>query len=616
MRSRFNIVARLILIGTFAFTSCALVSDTARAGDGATSQIELERPDDPPGTPARPTPGALRSAPVTFGSFTSIQVNVDGAGANIAGDAANEPSIAVDPNAPNHMAIGWRQFDTIASNFRQAGNAYTTDGGRTWTFPGVLDPGVFRSDPVLSFDAAGVFYYNSLKVINPNTPEHILNCAVFKSFDGGMTWDPEVFAFGGDKAWTTVDRTGGMGDGHLYQAWNLAANQYGDSLFSRSTDENTSWERPQLISQNPVWGTLDVASDGTLYISGISDFVRSDFMVAKSTNAKNAAATPTFTSTIFSLGGSQNFGTGPNPGGMLGQVWLTVDRSGGANDGNVYVLCTIDPTGPDPGDVIFSRSTDGGANWSAPVRINDDAAGSRRWQWFGTMSIAPNGRLDVIWNDNRNHTPSINMSELFYSFSTDGGLTWSPNQQLSPVWDSFLGWPNQNKIGDYYHMVSDDVGASLAWAATFNGEQDVYYLRIGDYDCNTNGVADSLDIAGGGSDDDNMNGIPDECEDIITAVGPPDAAPFRLHQNVTNPFNPITTIAFDMPAAGGYVQLLVFDASGRLVRMLVDGYLGAGRQHATWDGRDASGNAASSGIYFYRLEAAGFSESRKMVLLK
>jgi hypothetical protein len=58
------------------------------------------------------------------------------------------------------------------------------------------------------------------------------------------------------------------------------------------------------------------------------------------------------------------------------------------------------------------------------------------------------------------------------------------------------------------------VGASLAWANTFNGEQDVYYLRIGDYDCNVNGVGDATDIGVGGSPDTNGNGIPDECEDL------------------------------------------------------------------------------------------------------
>jgi hypothetical protein len=53
------------------------------------------------------------AATISFGRFTSIQVNVDAAGANILGDAANEPSIAVDPNQPNRMAIGWRQFDVV-----------------------------------------------------------------------------------------------------------------------------------------------------------------------------------------------------------------------------------------------------------------------------------------------------------------------------------------------------------------------------------------------------------------------------------------------------------------------------------------------------------------------
>ena len=105
-----------------------------------------------------------------------------------------------------------------------------------------------------------------------------------------------------------------------------------------------------------------------------------------------------------------------------------------------------------------------------------------------------------------------NISELFYTFSTDGGLTWEPNTQASPSFDSHIGWPNQNKLGDYYHMVSDLVGADLAYAATFHGEQDVYYLRIGDYDCNGNGVGDPDDIAAMTSGDCNGNEIPDECE--------------------------------------------------------------------------------------------------------
>ena len=98
-----------------------------------------------------------------FGLFTSYQANVDANGNNIVGDAANEPSIAVDPTDSNKMTIGWRQFDTWTSNFRQGGWGYTTDGGVHWTFPGVLENNVFRSDPVLDSNELGTFFYLSLR---------------------------------------------------------------------------------------------------------------------------------------------------------------------------------------------------------------------------------------------------------------------------------------------------------------------------------------------------------------------------------------------------------------------------------------------------------------------
>ena len=100
-------------------------------GVEAESPYQPERMQDPylPG-PGQPEAGPRSTPP------GSVQVNVDANGNNIVGDAANEPSIVVDPTNPQHIVIAWRQFDTIASNFRQAGHAYSTDGGLTWTFPG------------------------------------------------------------------------------------------------------------------------------------------------------------------------------------------------------------------------------------------------------------------------------------------------------------------------------------------------------------------------------------------------------------------------------------------------------------------------------------------------
>jgi len=97
-----------------------------------------------------------------YGVFISYQVNVDANGNNIVGDAANECAISVDPTDGSKMAIGWRQFDSVLSNFRQGGYGYTTDGGMHWTFPGVLENNVFRSDPVTNSDETGTFFYLSL----------------------------------------------------------------------------------------------------------------------------------------------------------------------------------------------------------------------------------------------------------------------------------------------------------------------------------------------------------------------------------------------------------------------------------------------------------------------
>ncbi len=88
-----------------------------------------------------------------------------------------------------------------------------------------------------------------------------------------------------------------------------------------------------------------------------------------------------------------------------------------------------------------------------------------------------------------------------------------------------------------------------------------------------------------------------------------------LRQNTPNPFNPTTTIAFDL-ARRGHVVLRVYDVSGRVVRTLVDGVQDAGTHRATWDGRDDRGARVASGVYLYRLQAGSVTRTRKMVMMK
>jgi hypothetical protein len=90
----------------------------------------------------------------------------------------------------------------------------------------------------------------------------------------------------------------------------------------------------------------------------------------------------------------------------------------------------------------------------------------------------------------------------------------------------------------------------------------------------------------------------------------------HLSQAVPNPFNPSTTIHYRVPTGGGRVRLTVYDLSGREVRVLVDAEQSGGDYSSVWRGRDGSGREVGSGVYFYRLEVAGTTFEKKMVLLK
>lgn len=518
--------------------------------------------------------GKQTSTPYRFSTtdFFTVQVNVDQFGQNIIGDAANEPSIAVNPTNPNNMAIGWRQFDTISSNFRQAGYAYSTDAGQTWTFPGVIEPGIFRSDPVLDADNYGNIFYYSLSTASGYT------CELFKSINGGATWLGPVPAYGGDKGWMTIDRTGSLGQGNIYC---FSRDDVSTTIvMTRSIDGGQSFQPLVNVPQNPGRGTLDVGVNGELYAAGLS-FNNGQFVLARSSNAPDSLATPVFEfSTQLDLGGQFSSYAGPNPGGLLGQTIVASDNFGASGDSTVYVLSSVDPPGIDPLDVYFIRSTNRGNSWSSPIRINDDP-GTSAWQWFGTLSVAPNGRIDVIWLDTRDD-PGTYLSSLYYAFSEDNGQSWSQNERLSPAFDPHVGWPQQNKMGDYFDMISDDYGASIAWAGTFNGEEDVYYGRIS-----------QMPVA-----------IDDEQDDSKIP------GTFSLSQNYPNPFNPSTKINYSIPEIS-FVTLKVYDVLGNEIAELVKEEKYAGNYSA-----DFKADALPSGTYFYKLTVGNFSETRKMILLK
>src|SRR5215471_17219134 len=214
--STFSHAMRSSTLLIFSFLTLALLLVVPVASGQTLSPVRkyplkepLEKYNMPP-APARKIETSTRMIS-PFGVFTSYQTNVDANGNNILGDAANEPSIAVDPTDGNKMMIAWRQFNSISSDFRQAGWGYTTDAGLTWTFPGVLQNNVFRSDPVTKSDETGNFFYLSLQ----STEQQSFFCDdLWRSTNGGQTFmeqSPDEAGHGGDKEWFTIDtNVGGM----------------------------------------------------------------------------------------------------------------------------------------------------------------------------------------------------------------------------------------------------------------------------------------------------------------------------------------------------------------------------------------------------------------------
>ena len=161
--------------------------------------------------------------------------------------------------------------------------------------------------------------------------------------------------------------------------------------------------------------------------------------------------------------------------------------------------------------------------------------------------------------------------------SVDDILGWYPSPLVPDGdLDNFIG---ENTDGDWTLHISDNAGADT-------GILNEWCVRI------SYGV--STGIAAGS-------------EDLPKAV--------TLKANVPNPFNPQTTISFDLPRKSN-VDLAVYELSGRRVATLASGSLEAGSHNIVWRGRDDSGRPVASGMYFYRLSTDEETFTRKMVLLK
>ncbi len=506
---------------------------------------------------------------------------------NISEDSApqNETSVKISRKNPSRVVAAWRDFRRgVSPANRKVGYSYSTDGGQTWSVSRLLDStllpnGLIRnSDPTVGVDSAGNFYIAVIALTGTNGNGTL---AVYKSTDGGVTFPIAVVASqtgSEDKEYIATDFTiGSPFRNYLYMSWTTFSGNIAN-LLTRSTNDGIIWTTGQQFNEpNNVGQGSDLAigANGEVNITWLSGDASNDWiMFDKSTDGGNTFATDI----RISEGATPVI---PITSGGVTFPSIAADISGSNSNGYLYVTW-CDSRNGDP-DVFVSRSTNRGANWSSPLRVNDDAVANGKLQCWPWIEVNDSGNVAVIYYDSRN-TASQNIIDAYLAVSTDHGISFN-NYRLSS--QSFpTSQPNSAvRFGDYIGI-------------------DYYKNTIVPVWC---------DERAGGVNMEAYTAIVSSPVNISTLASQlPDK--FELYQNYPNPFNPTTRIIYNL-SEDGFVTLKIYSALGQEMETIVNSSRHRGSYSETWDG-----SKFTSGVYFYSLtvEANGnaFTDTKKMILLK
>lgn len=361
-------------------------------------------------------PANLLNSPLdpTSVGTPNVTVNQDTATA-----PQNETAIAVDPNNPKRIVGGLNDYVTTtwtcflgeipcsAFGDGYSGTYFSNDGGATWCCASKLDgsnigtliPGVTHltggqydaaGDPAVAFDSQGNVFYSGLgfdRTAPPNTVA--VNKGMFDS-KGNLSWGPPAFinqtkspSTINDKSWIAVDSNPGSPfRDRVYVTWtrfifNPVNGRYVQSpiAVSRSSDNGNTFTDPQLIVNNVLYdqgSRPTIGPDGTVYVFWLGSTrlaALDSIWVVKSTNGGKSWSKPTAVSDVVNIIPVRNtvFRVNSYPAAAVapnGDVYVTwdsmmSDSTGGMCPSRTNVGCHA--------AALYSKSTDGGASWSAPA---------------------------------------------------------------------------------------------------------------------------------------------------------------------------------------------------------------------------------------------------------
>jgi hypothetical protein len=416
----------------------------------------------------------------------------------------------------------------------------STDAGATFQSGGTLlaDPlpaGVaFRDllgDPVVGCTSSTNFYYASSAIDLTIDGGYFSGITVSRSTDGGQTWGTATMAVRKnghylDKPWMAVSpgRTPGSDVIHVtytdvdysYPATGGCPRQSRSAIeYVRSTDGGGTWSEPLVIEE--ICGFFPGFVQGSQVRVGLQSDVYvaweaypfwyrppREIRIRKSGDGGASFGATVPVSMVTPIGDA--FGLQGMVRTFMDLQGLAVDRSDGPNRGTVYVawhdgrnLKKSDPFASPGcqrnwntantycfGDIMVSRSEDGGATWSPPARINDDAIGLAVDQYQPALSVDKDGTVFAFFYDRRRDARNFRI-DTYLASSTDGGRTWTNAPVTQASFPSITGQDLYNffmstySTGDHIGIAADGTQASpgvvLAWGDNSQGDPNIQTAR-------------------------------------------------------------------------------------------------------------------------------------------
>jgi len=387
-------------------------------------------------------PNRFSTFPRLGGSATfTFPGSPQAAGANInisnKTGAQSETTVAVDPTDKRHI---YASSNDNLETFQMWNGLYqSTDGGQTWVNDNFNDPS-FCYDTWMDFNLSGDAFFSY-----ECSDERI----AYKKA-GQTAWTKLKLTNAGsfpDRDMVRVDRQ--VGSPHLGSVYigydDNGANNTAYVL--HSNDGFGSWTRSAKINDgNPTIGVnVAVGADGTVYATW-EDYSGKHIYTDKSTDGGQTWSTDHVVTTYRLATGSFFICIPPqNIRCVVPMPFTDAAPAGTAHAGRLYaVYPDKDPSTAD-WNTYFRYSDNGGTTWSSEIKINDDTV--HAYQFFPSISVAPNGTIAVTFYDTRNDALNKKVDQ-YVSYSTDGGATWSANQRITTVSSDDTNG-NGNQYGDY-----------------------------------------------------------------------------------------------------------------------------------------------------------------------